>query len=98
RHTRFSRDWSSDVCSSDLDDVTAAIRETREEVGLVVRPEDVVGRLSDHPSPAGYVATPLVAVLDWPQALETDPNEVAETFTVPRSEERRVGKEGRERR
>src|SRR5690606_40679888 len=21
RHTRFSRDWSSDVCSSDLDDV-----------------------------------------------------------------------------
>lgn len=65
------------------DDVTAAIRETREEVGLVVRPEDVVGRLSDHPSPAGYVATPLVAVLDWPQALETDPNEVAETFTVP---------------
>ena len=63
--------------------MTAAIRETREEVGLVVRPEDVVGRLSDHPSPAGYVATPLVAVLDWPQALETDPNEVAETFTVP---------------
>ncbi len=65
------------------DEVTAAIRETREEVGLVVRPEDVVGRLSDHPSPAGYVATPLVAVLDWPQALETDPNEVAEAFTVP---------------
>src|SRR5690606_18530833 len=25
RHTRFSRDWSSDVCSSDLGDSTAAI-------------------------------------------------------------------------
>src|SRR5690606_40225403 len=24
RHTRFSRDWSSDVCSSDLEDVVPA--------------------------------------------------------------------------
>src|SRR5690606_40319381 len=24
RHTRFSRDWSSDVCSSDLEDARAA--------------------------------------------------------------------------
>src|SRR6266511_6146525 len=24
RHTRFSRDWSSDVCSSDLDDTDVA--------------------------------------------------------------------------
>src|SRR5690606_40022451 len=24
RHTRFSRDWSSDVCSSDLEDMQAA--------------------------------------------------------------------------
>src|SRR5690606_8149060 len=26
RHTRFSRDWSSDVCSSDLDAAPAAVR------------------------------------------------------------------------
>src|SRR6266511_2122238 len=26
RHTRFSRDWSSDVCSSDLDGVTRTIK------------------------------------------------------------------------
>src|SRR5690606_40839947 len=25
RHTRFSRDWSSDVCSSDLGDVVAQV-------------------------------------------------------------------------
>src|SRR5690606_40461735 len=26
RHTRFSRDWSSDVCSSDLGDIDTEIR------------------------------------------------------------------------
>src|SRR5690606_40858213 len=26
RHTRFSRDWSSDVCSSDLPDDASAVR------------------------------------------------------------------------
>jgi 8-oxo-dGTP pyrophosphatase MutT (NUDIX family) len=65
------------------DDVTAALRETREEIGLDVRPEQVIGRLSDHPSPAGYVATPLVALLPWPERIAADPSEVAETFTVP---------------
>src|SRR5690606_39623844 len=25
RHTRFSRDWSSDVCSSDLDGITCRV-------------------------------------------------------------------------
>jgi 8-oxo-dGTP pyrophosphatase MutT (NUDIX family) len=65
------------------DDVEAALRETLEEVGVVVRPEQVVGRLSDHPSPAGYVATPVVAVLPWVTEFTPDPSEVAEAFTVP---------------
>src|SRR5690606_39382007 len=29
RHTRFSRDWSSDVCSSDLDEGWDRLREER---------------------------------------------------------------------
>lgn len=61
----------------------AAIRETHEEVGLVVEPTSVVGTLSDHPSPAGYVARPIVAVLPWPQPVRVDPGEVADVFTVP---------------
>src|SRR5690606_14980018 len=33
RHTRFSRDWSSDVCSSDLDELQATLPEgTRTEI------------------------------------------------------------------
>src|SRR5690606_12753060 len=33
-HTRFSRDWSSDVCSSDLKPIIALSREIREGNGL----------------------------------------------------------------
>lgn len=61
----------------------AALRETEEEVGLKVPPEAVLGTLSDHPSPAGYVATPVVARIAWPQRLSLNPVEVAEVFTVP---------------
>lgn len=63
--------------------VDAALRETEEEVGLRVPPEAVLGILSDHPSPAGYVATPVVARVAWPQPLVLNPVEVADTFTTP---------------
>src|SRR5690606_29191431 len=39
RHTRFSRDWSSDVCSSDLAELVGALAEA---LGLLV---EVVGSL-----------------------------------------------------
>lgn len=68
----------------------AALRETREEVGLEVPPEAVIGRLDDHPSPARYIATPVVAVLPWPQTLTPNPAEVAEVFSVPLQELRGV--------
>lgn len=61
----------------------AALRETSEEIGLTVPPAAVLGRLDDHPSPARFVATPVVALLPWPQPLEPNPTEVAEVFSVP---------------
>ncbi|HEX7004385.1 MAG TPA: CoA pyrophosphatase [Trueperaceae bacterium] len=64
----------------------AALRETFEEIGVELPPSAIIGRLDDHPSPARFVATPLVAVLDWPQALEPNPSEVAEVFSVPLAE------------
>src|SRR5690606_39351177 len=33
RHTRFSRDWSSDVCSSDLPQAQEEMAQTAEQVG-----------------------------------------------------------------
>jgi 8-oxo-dGTP pyrophosphatase MutT (NUDIX family) len=64
------------------DVVSAALRETYEEVGLVVDRDDVLGELDDHPSPAGLIATPVVARVDWPASLELQRSEVAATFVV----------------
>ncbi len=61
----------------------AARRETLEEVGLAVPFEAVLGRLDEHPSPAGYLVTPVLALLPWPQPLKPNPAEVAAVFTVP---------------
>src|SRR5688500_20220031 len=69
RHTRLQGDWSSDVCSSDLETKVLAKEITS---GLRI---------------------PAIAVLgnhDFESGLEKD--------VVNRSEERRVGKEGRGRR
>jgi 8-oxo-dGTP pyrophosphatase MutT (NUDIX family) len=65
------------------DDLAAAVRETREEVGLVIPPTAVQGRLDDHPSPFGLIASPLVAWVPWPSPLRLQAGEVTETFVVP---------------
>jgi 8-oxo-dGTP pyrophosphatase MutT (NUDIX family) len=61
----------------------AARREAYEEVGLEVPADAVLGRLSPLPSPAGYLATPVVAALPRPTRWTIDPGEVEEAFTVP---------------
>ncbi len=61
----------------------AARRETFEEIGLEVPEGAVLGALHDHPSPAGYVVTPLVGVLSWPQRVTLSAAEVEEVFAVP---------------
>src|SRR6266511_4440217 len=48
RHTRFSRDWSSDVCSSDLDDVMEAVVEAgAEEVNDLGESFEVISEATD---------------------------------------------------
>ena len=60
----------------------AARRETLEEVGLEVAESDLLGFLDDHPSPARYIVTPVVALLPWPQPLRLNPAEVDAVFTA----------------
>src|SRR5438445_6533187 len=84
RHTRYWRDWSSDVCSSDLHDVHAVLAGQ----GRVLGRRDPFENERDR-----------VRVLE---ALDVVPRErrleiVARRALPPRSEERRVGKEGRSR-
>src|SRR5207253_7676899 len=89
RHTRWPRDWSSDVCSSDLRRRTS--RKVRALLSMSVSggPEltfndasgDFVVALSTTPSPS----------------LTLRPIGTGESVYLHRSEERRVGKECRDR-
>src|SRR5690606_40141588 len=96
RHTRFSRDWSSDVCSSDLSTCTASTFWTAWQQAAARLPEGrcgAGGRLDQAPGwrgdrtrqpPFGSVAAETAQLL-----LQ---------LALIRSEERRVGKQGRSRR
>src|SRR5690606_41113403 len=97
RHTRFSRDWSSDVCSSDL-----AMRHDQERGSVrAIEPEEEL---------VDGVARAAVEVARWlvgqhelglhhERTCECDALLLAarELAGAVRSEERRVGKEGRAR-
>src|SRR5690606_39832512 len=88
RHTSFSRDWSSDVCSSDLHQA---------DNGQIPKYVDPYGKESDF----WYLGC-IDATLWWLIALRfyarhaRDPD--LELLVQPRSEERRVGHGCRSRR
>src|SRR5690606_41186466 len=88
RHTRFSRDWSSDVCSSDLSHPPSG--DLRPAPRGVLRA--AVGRSSDFRT-GGFPSPTSAASLAWAQCVFAGSFPV----TAARSEERRVGKECRVR-
>src|SRR5690606_39305437 len=83
RHTRFSRDWSSDVCSSDLHAV-AVESPAVEEVGRLAPAGQGVHAVAE-------TAGDQVAGAFFPVVLAG----LGQRGEGERSEERRVGKEGR---
>src|SRR3712207_7035757 len=84
RHTRYWRDWSSDVCSSDL----APVR--RYHV-VAMETELVYNGAGDH-DPYG-----LIYALAEDEAAIRAGEKKPEPLVLRRSEERRVGKECRSR-
>src|SRR5256885_9594754 len=86
RHTRLQGDWSSDVCSSDLLRITAALIAADTGYGLwsesyirlLQKPDDLLSVQEE-------IARAIVDALN------------VRLFTTQRSEERRVGKECRSR-
>ena len=67
----------------------AALRELREELGIVLAPSAVVGRLDDYPTRSGYLISPIVV---WtPPGTVAKPNsaEVETVFRIPLNELRR---------
>src|SRR3712207_6973605 len=82
RHTRYWRDWSSDVCSSDLEQLCRAAGDGPVICLLgAVGPDDVEGLIRGRSGPTVDAAV-LADIESWTDA---------------RSEERRVGKECRSR-
>src|SRR5207253_8176562 len=84
RHTRWPRDWSSDVCSSDL--------------GLFALPAALLAKDSTRNAPQFY--PPAFAKFAHPMAWhslvrDSESSAVAMQPAEGRSEERRVGKECR---
>lgn len=79
------------------DVVEAALRETREEIAVDIPREAVLGCLDDLPSPAKYVATPVVALVDADVQWRADPREVDEVFVAPLDELRAVAPRWEER-
>src|SRR5690606_41007387 len=88
RHTRFSRDWSSDVCSSDLHPAGGPAdqiaRLTGNGLGQALSATFVV---DNRPGGGGMLGAQAVA------QAKPDGETLLVNASVHRSEERRVGKE-----
>ena len=69
----------------------AALREMREEVGLALEEDAVLGRLDDYPTRSGFVITPVVVWSGAEAELHPDPKEVAAIYRVPIAELSRPG-------
>src|SRR5206468_7669490 len=96
RHTRSDRDWSSDVCSSDLDELIAKAHEAFGQVDIIVNNagytwDGVIHKMSDEQFQAMLDIHTIVPFRVM-RALAPHWREAAK-----RSEERRVGKECRGR-
>src|SRR5690606_41186473 len=92
RHTRFSRDWSSDVCSSDLE-------EGREMIAVAIADQALIADLDANAARLRQLADPRSIDMDDARAqaliAQSTPVYYITGALHSRSEERRVGKEGR---
>src|SRR5207249_5741038 len=95
RHTRSKRDWSSDVCSSDLTEGVAAAVGTARCFDVPNCEEALVG-MGVGASLLGY--RPVMVNLRIEFLMLAMNQIVNHAAKWPRSEERRVGKECRSRR
>jgi len=67
----------------DADVVAAALRESREEIGLPSDIVDVLGTLPAHETVTGFNVTPVIGFVSKPFEIKPEPGEVEEVFAVP---------------
>ena len=72
--------------SCDEEDCTpenTALREAKEEVGIVPERIELLGRLPEYRTVTGFEVTPVVGWAEPPMSYMPDPHEVADIFEVP---------------
>jgi 8-oxo-dGTP pyrophosphatase MutT (NUDIX family) len=69
-------------CDEGETQVTAALRELHEELGLELGPDDVLGLLDDYPTRSGYLITPVVVWAAPSAAISPNPDEVASVHRI----------------
>src|SRR5206468_9036377 len=89
RHTRSDRDWSSDVCSSDLEAQKSEWLRTHRDQFVVIKDQSLLGFFDNFHQ--AYTA----GVAEYGMNIDFLVKRVVPQEPVFRSEERRVGKECR---
>jgi 8-oxo-dGTP pyrophosphatase MutT (NUDIX family) len=69
-------------CDEGETQVEAALRELDEELGLELKPDDVLGLLDDYPTRSGYLITPVVVWAATRAAIAPNPEEVASVHRI----------------
>jgi 8-oxo-dGTP pyrophosphatase MutT (NUDIX family) len=69
-------------CDAGETPVDAALRELHEELGLELKPDDVLGTLDEYPTRSGYLITPVVAWAANSAQLSPNPAEVASAHRI----------------
>ncbi len=70
-------------CDAGETQIQSALRELREEVGLALGEDAVLGLLDDYPTRSGYLITPVVVWAGAGQAIAPNPAEVASVHPIP---------------
>jgi 8-oxo-dGTP pyrophosphatase MutT (NUDIX family) len=71
------------IDANDDGPVSAALRETQEEIGVPPEEVDVLGLMDPMPTITEFCVTPVIGVIPWPYPLTINPYEVAATFVTP---------------
>ena len=69
-------------CDAGETPVAGALRELHEELGLELKPDDVLGMLDDYPTRSGYLITPVVAWAAESTQLKPNPAEVRSVHRI----------------
>src|ERR1700750_2405400 len=70
-------------CDAGETEVQSALRELREELGLDLGPDAVLGLLDDYPTRSGYLIPPVVVWAGSEGAIVPKPAEVASVHRIP---------------